>query len=61
MHLSYGGAHTDTEMLTENLPNLTTTINALPLGVLVVRRGLTLLAMFMILAVGIALSVLVKM
>ncbi|XP_017347251.1 multidrug and toxin extrusion protein 1 isoform X2 [Ictalurus punctatus] len=61
VHLSDGGAHTDTEMLTENLPNLTTTINALPLGVLVVRRGLTLLAMFMILAVGIALSVLVKM
>ncbi|KAF4086085.1 hypothetical protein AMELA_G00102390 [Ameiurus melas] len=60
-HLSDGGAHTDTEMLTENLPNLTTTINALPLGVLVVRRGLTLLAMFMILAVGIALRVLVKM
>ncbi|XP_053095615.1 multidrug and toxin extrusion protein 1 isoform X2 [Pangasianodon hypophthalmus] len=58
--LTNGGPHTETEMLAENLPNLTTTRSALPLGVLVVRRGLTLLAMFIILAVGIALSVLVK-
>lgn len=53
------GLHTDTETLAENLPN-STARNALPLGVLVFRRGLTLLVMFIILAAGIALSVIVK-
>lgn len=54
------GPHTDTEILQENLPSVTTVRKALPLGVLVVRRSLTLLAMFIILALGIVLSVLVK-
>ncbi|KAI5626707.1 hypothetical protein C0J50_13667 [Silurus asotus] len=53
--------HIDTEILTENLStNYITTRNTLPLGVLVVRRGLTLLAMFIILAVGITLNIIVK-
>ncbi|KAI5098936.1 hypothetical protein C0J45_11075, partial [Silurus meridionalis] len=54
------GPHIDTEILTENLPtHYITTRNTLPLGVLVVRRGLTLLAMFIILSVGITLNIIV--
>lgn len=60
MHQADEGPHTDTEILAENLPRVTTVRNALPLGVLMVRRGLTLLAMFIILALGIALSILMK-
>ncbi|KAK2831406.1 hypothetical protein Q7C36_016492 [Tachysurus vachellii] len=60
MHVTDEGPHTDTERLAENLKNMTTTREPLPLGVLVVRRSLTLMAMFIILAVGIALSVIVK-
>ncbi|XP_053363546.1 multidrug and toxin extrusion protein 1 [Clarias gariepinus] len=54
------GPHSDTEMLAENLPILITTKNPLPLRILVARRLLTLLAMFIILAVGISLSVIIK-
>lgn len=60
MHVTDEGHHTDTEWLAENLKNMTTTREPLPLGVLVVRRSLTLMAMFIILAVGIALSVIEK-
>lgn len=60
MQMTDGGSYADNEKLAENLTNLTTTRKPLPLGVLVVRRSLTLLAMLIILGVGIALSVNVK-
>lgn len=59
MDVTDEGPNTDTERLAENMSNLSTK-DPLPLGVLVARRCLTLLAMFIILGLGIALSVIVK-
>ncbi|KAK3531720.1 hypothetical protein QTP70_025953, partial [Hemibagrus guttatus] len=59
MDITVEGPNTETERLAENMTNLITK-EPLPLGVLVTRRSLTLLAMFIILALGLALSVIVK-
>ncbi|XP_058270034.1 multidrug and toxin extrusion protein 1 isoform X1 [Hemibagrus wyckioides] len=59
MDVTDEGSNTDTERLAENMTNLSTK-DPLPLGVLVACRSLTLLAMFIILGLGIALSVIVK-